>query len=116
MEAGENQGMIELPIACDRAALGPREAERQRELWSGVLTDAEERQELEDGYRWKLPSARLADAAELMAIERRCCGFLQIRLEADASEPHLWFALEGPPGTKRVLDVELELMLCPRNP
>ncbi len=72
MEAGENQGMIELPIACDRAALGPREPERQ--------------------------------------------GFLQIRLEVDASEPHLKFTLEGPPGTKRVLDVEFELMLGPRNP
>lgn len=108
--------MIELPIACDRGALGPREPERQRELWSGVLADAEERQELDNGYRLKLPSARLADAAELMAIERRCCGFLKIRLEADAFEPHVWFTLEGPPGTKRVLDDELELMFGPRHP
>ncbi len=39
----------------------------------------------------------------------RCCGFLKIRLEAVAFEPHLWFMLEGPPGTKRVLGVKLVL-------
>ena len=91
------------------------EPKRQRELWSSLLADVEERRELEEGYALKLPAARLADAAELMDIERRCCGFLKLRLVADAgseaSETHIWFTLSGPPGTKRVLDAELGLML-----
>ncbi len=106
--------MDELPIACDRGALGSHEPTRQRELWSSLLADVEERRELEEGYALKLPAARLADAAELMDIERRCCGFLTLRLDtepADASEAHIWFTLSGPPGTKRVLDAELRLML-----
>ncbi len=105
--------MDELPIACDRGALGAHEPIRQRELWSSLLADVEERRDLAEGYALKLPAARLADAAELMDIERRCCGFLKLRLvaEAGASEPHIWFTLSGPPGTKRVLDAELELML-----
>lgn len=103
--------MDEPPIACDRGALGSNEPERQRTLWSRILEEVEQREELEGGYRFKLPAARLADAAELMAIERRCCGFLKLRLEADASEPHVWLTLEGPPGAKRVLDAELDLIL-----
>ncbi len=103
--------MDELPIACDRGALGSHEPTRQRELWSSLLADVEERRELAEGYALKLPAARLADATELMDIERRCCGFLKLRLEAEASETHIWFTLSGPPGTKRVLDAELGLML-----
>ena len=96
--------MIELPIASDRTTLGPDEPGRQRELWSSLLADVQERQQLPDGYRWRLPASRLADAAQLMGIERRCCGFLKLRLEADSSGAHVW---EGPPGAKRVLDAEI---------
>ncbi len=103
--------MDELPIACDRDALDSNEPKRQRELWVSLLADVEERRELEEGYALKLPAARLVDAAELMDIERRCCGFLKLRLDSEASENHIWFTLSGPPGTKRVLDAELGLML-----
>ncbi len=103
--------MDELPIVCDRGTLASSEPTRQRELWASLLADVEERRELEEGYALKLPAARLRDAAELMGIERRCCGFLKLRLDAEASEPHIWFTLSGPPGSKRVLDAELELML-----
>ena len=36
---------------------------------------------------------------------------LDVEAGAEASEPHIWFTLSGPPGTKKLLDVELELML-----
>lgn len=103
--------MDELPIACSRGALQPRDLERQRMLWRRVIEDSVGHEELEEGYRFELPAERLAEAAELMAIERRCCGFLELRLEAHAFEPHVWLTLHGPPGAKRILDVELELML-----
>ena len=103
--------MDELPIVCDRDGLGSGELTRQEELWRSLLADVEERRELDEGYALRLPAVRLADVAELMGIERRCCGFLKLRLDADASEPYIWFALSGPAGTKSVLDAELGLML-----
>ena len=105
-----NGGMIELPIVCDVGALTAGERARQRELWSSVASAAEERLELEHGYGFRLPVAKLKEAAELMAIERRCCGFLKLRLEADAAEPHVWFSLEGPDGTKKLLAEALDSM------
>ena len=105
-----NESMIEFPIVCDLGTLTAGERERQRELWSSVLSAAEERRELEEGYGFRLPAAKLQEAAELMAIERRCCEFLKLRLEADAAEPHVWFSLEGPDGTKKVLAEALESM------
>ena len=105
--------MDELPIACDRDGLGSGELTRQGDLWRSVLADVEERRELDDGYGYamRLPVGRLADVAELMGIERRCCGFLKLRLDVEASEPCIWFTLSGPAGTKSVLDAELGLML-----
>ncbi len=106
--------MIELPIVCERDALTAGERERQRELWVSVAGVAEERRELEEGYGFRLPASKLKEAAELMGIERRCCGFLKLRLEADAAEPYVWFSLEGPDGTKKVLAEALDSMT--RNP
>ena len=78
---------------------------------------AEERRELEEGYGFRLPAAKLKEAAELMGIERRCCGFLKLRLEADAAEPYVWFSLEGPDGTKKLLAEALEALESrPRSP
>ena len=102
--------MIELPIVCERDALTTAERERQRELWVSVADAAEERRELDNGYGFRLPAAKLKEAAELMGIERRCCGFLKLRLKADAAEPYVWFSLEGPDGTKKVLAEALESM------
>lgn len=117
-EATYNDEMDELPIVCDRSGLTSSEPGRQRELWAALVADAEEKRELEEGYSLKLPVGRLGDAAELMDIEKRCCGFLDLRLDARASESHIWFTLSGPPGTKRVLDAELSIMLesNPRSP
>lgn len=106
--------MDELPIVCDRDALSNRESERQRILWTLVSNDVEERRELPEGYALKLPAERLAAVAELMRIERRCCGFLELRLDSKTSKTHIWFELTGPPGTKALLDVELERMLTSR--
>lgn len=105
--------MDELPVACDRGALRPGEIERQRELWSRIGDDVAEWRELDGGYALKLPATRLVEAAELMDIERRCCGFLKLSLEADASEPHVWLTLSGPPGAKDVLATELAPILSP---
>ena len=105
--------MIELPIVCDRDALTAGERERQRELWASVAGAAEERRELEEGYGFRLPAAKLKEAAELMGIE----GAVKLRLEADAAEPYVWFSLEGPDGTKKLLAEALEALESrPRSP
>jgi hypothetical protein len=103
--------MDELPVSCERSGLGSDAIERQRELWSRLGDVLVEGRELEEGYALKLPAARLVEAAELMDIERRCCKFLKLSLEAVAAEPYVWLTLTGPPGTKAVLATELASLL-----
>ena len=103
--------MDELPIACDRDALATGDTARQKELLASLVDELGERRALEDGYAFKRPATRITDAAELMDIERRCCGFLKLSLEAQASEPFVWLTLAGPPGTKEVLVAELGRIL-----
>lgn len=101
--------MTELPIACNRAVLDTREKARQVELFAELRARVEEVRELPRGFAFRFPADGLARVAELMAIERRCCSFLELKLEARASEPHVWLTVEGPEGTKDVLQAELPI-------
>ena len=108
--------MDELPIACNRDAVDAEETARQLALVERIVDELIERRELDNGYALKLPVQRLRDAAELMEIERRCCGFLNLSLEARASDDHVWLTFSGPRGTKEVLGTELGRILSARNP
>jgi hypothetical protein len=105
---------MEIPIACVRGELGEEERERHRRLMADLRLQMQEVRELPEGLSFRFPAEAIASVAELMGIERRCCPFLELRLEARASEPHVWLTLEGPPGTKDVLKAELQLMSASR--
>jgi hypothetical protein len=101
---------MELPIVCSRRELSREEQERQRSFISELLTTALEKRQLPNGLFFRFPAESLSKVAELMAIERCCCPFLDIRLEARASEPWVALTLEGPAGTREVLEAELQLL------
>jgi hypothetical protein len=101
---------VDLPVFCNRSDLPREEQERQRSFIRELLRTALERKNLENGLSFRFPAEALVAVAELMAIERRCCSFLEIRLEANASEPWVSLTLEGPPGTRAVLESELQLL------
>ena len=101
----------ELPIVCNLEVFDGEERKRQNRLLSLLGERVQETRELEDGFTFRLPAEDLMDAAELMSLERKCCGFLRLRLEAVANEPHVWLSLSGPSGTKEFLREELSLQL-----
>jgi hypothetical protein len=98
-----------IPIACNRGELAPGEPERQRELFRTLGSRLQETRELPRGFAYRFPAEALAEIAELMGIERRCCSFLELRLEVKASEPWVWLSVEGPEGAKDVVRAELQL-------
>jgi hypothetical protein len=105
---------MEIPIACVRGEFGDEERERHRRLFTDLGSRVQEIRELPEGLSFRFPAEAIAPVAELMSIERRCCPFLELRLEARASEPHVWLTLEGPAGTKEVLKAELQLISTAR--
>jgi hypothetical protein len=90
------------PIACRLDALTADERKRQEALRAELDAAIVERRETADGYRfiYRAGPAVLGAAAEWIAIERRCCPFLDFTLtwRADAEGPAL--ELSGGPGVK----------------
>ncbi len=106
----------ELPIACERDTFASSQRTRQRELWSSLCESLLDKRELDEGFSLKLPGDKLMEASEVMMLERQCCHFVNLRLDAAAGDSAIWLTLEGPPGTKRVLETELELILGAPRP
>jgi hypothetical protein len=98
----------EVPIACRPAALDKAQRQRQQELLHLVRSSAQATEELSDGYAFRLAAepALFQQAAEWVALERRCCPFVQFGLEWRTDET-VWVRLTGGPGVKEALKAEI---------
>jgi hypothetical protein len=79
MDGEVTRESVEVPVACDWAALTAVQQERQRALYRQLRADVEEVQELEDGYAFRHSPDRavLLAVAEFVANERLCCPFFE---------------------------------------
>ena len=95
--------MKELPIACE---LTPAELEARRQgLLPELLTQATERVQLSNGFRWRFaPSTEVLMAAvKTIDAERQCCRFLKFVLTTEADGGDVWLEVTGPGGTNEFL-------------
>lgn len=79
-----------VPIAC--TLTGEEQAERigaWRDLLDGVRPEG-----IANGLRWRLPSTRAGQAAELASAEQRCCAFFDFTLHLTAGK--LIFEAQAP--------------------
>jgi hypothetical protein len=100
--------MNEVPIVCRPNVLDETQRKRQQELLHLVRTSAQATQDLPDGYAFRLHAdpALFQQAAEWVALERRCCPFVEFGLEWRTDET-VWVRLTGGPGVKEVLRAEI---------
>lgn len=98
-------------LACNPSAIDEAARPRYQELRRHLLSAVRERRELLDGYAFLIDAAAvsLPEAAEWVAMERRCCSFLTLQLEASGGEQNWWLRLSGPAGVKDFLAAELAL-------
>src|SRR2546430_17382942 len=91
---------VNLPVAC--SLTGPELQERRRELLQKFSAAVIEVKELENGYAYRLPSEEIwiNKSANLIALERQCCPFLQFDLRVEPGQGPIWLELTGPAGTK----------------
>lgn len=92
-------------LACNMKAISSTERTRYNALLEQIKAGVTNPREIGDGYVWDLNGARasLKDAAEWAMLERRCCPFLIIQLEATGSGPDYRIYLKGPEGVKAFL-------------
>src|SRR5215831_11089270 len=98
------------PVACDLTVLSQDQRKRHGELTRLVLSKRDSVKELENGYQlmFKNETDILLKIAEWMALERACCPFFSFSLEVEGNEMPVRLSLEGPDGTKQILQAALE--------
>jgi hypothetical protein len=87
-------------FACNAKALSTAERGRYQELTRLILPAIQEKQELKNGYGFRLPARSLMNAAECVSFERRCCPFFTFELEVPRDEGPVWLRVMGAEGVK----------------
>jgi hypothetical protein len=97
-----------LPIVCNLQALSAAERARRAELAAFLRANTLRVVEQEAGYLVQLrPQPEvLRRAEELIALERRCCGFMALELRRDDAV----LELSGREGTKEFIAAEMDLL------
>ena len=111
MDGDVTRGRIEVPVACNWAALTAERQVRQRSLRGQLSADVEEVRELADGYafRYSPDRAVLLAIAEFVANERLCCPFFEFGITAERDGGPVWFRITGEGEAKRVLEAEMSV-------
>ena len=97
------------PLACNLGAFDADELQRYGRSRQAIRAAVRATKELADGYRFHLGTASetFLTAAEWIALEHRCCPFLNFRLELkDNSE--VWLSVTGPEEVKAFLSAAAE--------
>jgi hypothetical protein len=90
------------PVGCDLGVFTAKDRERHAALLRHIGDRVIERDELADGYAFRLASdaGTLRDLGEWMALEHACCPFLKFTVEVEPSQGPLWLKLTGDPVVK----------------
>jgi hypothetical protein len=96
----------EVVIACDLTAIDTNEREQHFLTVEQLFAAVQYREELPDGYAFRLPTEHLLDAAHFMANERLCCPFFTFTLQQEANGGPLWLKLTGSAEVKQFIQAE----------
>jgi hypothetical protein len=109
MDSEAARETIEVPVACNWAALTAEQQERQRALYRELRTDVQEVRELDDGYAFRHSPDRavLLAVAEFVANERLCCPFFEFGITVERAGGPVWLRMTGEGEVKGVLEEEM---------
>lgn len=101
-EAAMCASAAKAPVGCDLGVFTAKDRERHAALLRQIGDRVIERDELADGYAFRLASeaGTLRDLGEWMALEHACCPFLKFTIEVEPSLGPLWLKLTGDPVVK----------------
>lgn len=93
---------------CDAKALNKIERERYNQLTRKLERARLETKELPDGYALRLQSetVSLAELAEWIGFESKCCPFFGFEIELQPNGGSLWLKLRGAEGIKPFIRAE----------
>src|SRR5271154_5104170 len=94
-----------LPLACDLGAISASDRPRYIELRRMLAASVAGKRELPDGIAIQIATERmaLAQLAEWISFERKCCPFFEFRIDLGRESGPVWVSLTGRPGVKEFL-------------
>ena len=97
----------DVPLACNLKAISTSERPRYNDLVKRLRVAVQDRNELTDGYAYKLDTKKISlpEVAEWITMERLCCPFLTFQLDVKGSGDSQ-LTLRGPAGAKAILREE----------
>jgi hypothetical protein len=100
-----NVEIFETPIACQLDAIPASDRARYNELRRMLAAAAVGRRELANGIEVKISTERmpLAHLAEWISFERKCCPFMDFRIDVAPESGPVWLSLTGRAGVKEFL-------------
>ena len=95
----------ESPLACDLNAIAAGDRPRYDELRKMVGAAVAGKRELPDGVALQISTERiaLAQLAEWISFERKCCPFFEFRIDVAPKSGPVWLSLTGRAGVKEFL-------------
>jgi hypothetical protein len=95
----------ETPLVCELNAIAAEERPRYNELRRQLGAAAVGKRELTDGIAIRISTERmgLAEIAQWISFERKCCPFFEFTLEVAANAGPVWVSLTGRAGVKEFL-------------
>lgn len=101
--------LIIMTLACNLAALTPKERKEHAALTHKLLAAATKRDATANGYSFTIDKRRvsIAEAGQWIAFEERCCPFIDFQLAVTRNDGPLVLTLSGQEGVKEFLAAEL---------
>jgi hypothetical protein len=100
-------------LACDLTAIPTTRREQHLDTAKQVFAAVLERQELPDGYAFRLSEEHttLLQVASYITNDRRCCPFFHFTLSIEPKGGAVWLTLTGPEGVKETIEALFEPMI-----
>jgi hypothetical protein len=95
----------ESPLACDLDAISASDRPRYHELRRMLAASVTGQRELPDGIAVQISTERiaLAQLAEWISFERKCCAFFEFRIDVAPASGPVWLSVTGRAGVKEFL-------------
>lgn len=106
--ASDSEPVPAVPLACVPDAIAAVDRPAHFALITRLVGEAARgREDIPDGYVFRFDAEAFDDVARYVTNERRCCPFLNFRIELSANGGPLWLRVSGPPGTRDFLNAAM---------
>jgi hypothetical protein len=96
-------------FVCNLGVMNQEERARYVALSCKLMGASEERREFDHGYAFRLLSQKISllEIAEWVTLERRCCPFFNLQIEAEPNDGPIWLRMTGAAGAKEFIRSEI---------